>query len=213
MLIGIPVYDQVDMLDVAGPHELFSWANFDVELVAEQRGPLTFRNGFSFNVAKSFAEAGPYDVLWVPGGDPCALIKLMGDRTYLDFLKNKSGAAKFVASVCEGAMLLAAAGLLDGYTVTTHWAFYPCMARFPKVTLASGYRRYCLDRNRLTGGGISSGLDEALMLIQLLSGTEKAQFVQRMTQYYPQPPVTGEITPSDDCPLDHVSAVRSSGTG
>ena len=55
------------MLDVAGPHELFSWANYDVELVAEHRGALTFRNGFGFNVAKSFAEAGAYDVLWVPG--------------------------------------------------------------------------------------------------------------------------------------------------
>ena len=61
MLIGIPVYDQVDMLDVAGPHELFSWANYDVEFVAEHRGALTFRNGFGFNVAKSFAEAGAYD--------------------------------------------------------------------------------------------------------------------------------------------------------
>src|SRR3984893_218390 len=204
MLIGIPVYDQVAMLDVAGPHELFSWANFEVELVAERRGALTFRNGFSFNVAKSFDEAGAYDVLWVPGGDPCALIKLMGDRTYLDFLKKMSGKAKFIASVCEGALLLAAAGLLDGYTVTTHWGFYPCMARFPKVTLASGYPRYCLDRNRLTGGGISSGLDEALMLIQLVSGTEAAQEVQRSAQYYPRPPVTSEITPATTCLLDEV---------
>ena len=204
MRIGIPVYDQVDMLDVAGPHELFSWANYDVELVAEHRGALTFRNGFSFNVAKSFAEAGAYDVLWVPGGDPCALIKLMADPTYLGFLKKVSGNAKFVASVCEGALLLAAAGLLDGYTATTHWAFYPCMARFPKVTLASGYPRYCLDRNRLTGGGISSGLDEALMLIQLVSGTEAAQQVQQSTQYYPHPPVTSEITPATTCLLDEV---------
>ena len=208
MLIGIPVYDAVDMLDVAGPYELLTWAEYGVELVAERSGKLTFRNGFSFNVEKSFDQAGTYDVLWVPGGDPPALAKQMGNAGYLDFLKDKSRDAKFVCSVCEGAMLLAAAGLLDGYTVTTHWAFYPCMKRFPKVTLASGYPRYCLDRNRLTGGGISSGLDEALMLIQLLSGTEKAQFVQRMTQYYPQPPVTGEITPSDDCPLDQVSARR-----
>ena len=118
---------------------------------------------------------------------PAPLSSLWAIHIYLDFLKKMSGNAKFVASVCEGAMLLAAAGLLDGYTVTTHWAFYPCMARFPKVTLASGYPRYCLDRTRLTGGGISSGLDEALTLIQLLSGTEAAQQVQRSTQYYPRP--------------------------
>jgi len=204
MLIGIPVYDDVDMLDVAGPNELFIWAGYDVELVAERAGTLKFRKGFSFNVAKSFKDAGAYDVLWVPGGDPCALLKLMPGGPYLDFLKHKAHTAKFVCSVCEGAMLLAAAGLLDGYTVTTHWAFYPCMARYPKVTLASGYPRYCLDRNRLTGGGISSGLDEALMLIQLISGTEVAQDVQQSVQYYPQPPVSSTITPATACPLDEV---------
>ena len=203
MLIGIPVYDDVDMLDVAGPNELFIWAGYDVELVSEHGGTLKFRKGFSFN-SKPFKDAGAYDVLWVPGGDPCALLKLMPGGPYLDFLKAKAATAKYVCSVCEGALLLASAGLLDGYTVTTHWAFYPCMARFPKVTLASGYPRYCLDGNRLTGGGISSGLDEALMLIQLLSGTETAQEVQQSTQYYPQPPVSSTITPATTCPLDEV---------
>lgn len=211
MLIGMPVYDAVDMLDVAGPYELFTWAGYSVELAAASCGALTFRSGFSFNVEKSFKDASAYDVLWVPGGDPPALVKLMKDRTYLGFLQDKSRAAKFVCSVCEGALLLAAAGLLDGYTVTTHWAFYACMKRFPKVTLAAGFPRYCLDRNRLTGGGISSGLDEALMLIQLLSGTEAAQSVQQTTQYYPRPPVTSAIVPSDDCPLDDVKATKSGG--
>lgn len=204
MLIGIPVYDDVDMLDVAGPNELFIWAGYQVEIVAEHAGTLRFRKGFSFNAATSFRQAGDYDVLWVPGGDPCTLKKLMPGGPYLDFLKAKASRAAYVCSVCEGALLLAAAGLLDGYTVTTHWAFYPCMARFPKVTLASGYPRHCLDRNRLTGGGISSGLDEALMLIQLLSGTEAAQQVQQSVQYYPQPPVSSAITPATSCPLDEV---------
>src|SRR6202034_4053109 len=108
-------------------------------------------------VETSFKDAGDYDALWVPGGDPDALVKLMRDplRTYLDFLIRKSVNAKYVASVCEGALLLAAAGLLDGYTATTHWMFIPCFARFPAVKVAGGYTRYCLDRNRLTGGGIS----------------------------------------------------------
>ena len=203
------------MLDVTGPYELFIWAGYKIELVAERPGPLTFRKGFTFEVAQSFKNAGTYDVLWVPGGDPKALVKLMANRKYVAFLKEKSRDAKFVASVCEGAMLLAAAALLDGYTVTTHWAFYPCLKRFRKVTLADGYPRYCLDRNRLTGGGISSGLDEALMLIQLLDGTAAAQDVQQSTQYYPRPPVTSEIIPDGKCPLDVLrkSASRSTTTG
>ncbi len=207
MLIGMPVYDDVDMLDVAGPYDMFRWAGLDVELVAEKPGPLRFRLGFTFEVTTSFQQAGAYDVLWVPGGDISALNKLVNDRTYLDFLVQKSRDAKYVASVCEGAMLLAAAGLLDGYTATTHWAFIPCFAeRFPNVTAADGFPRYCLDRNRLTGGGISSGLDEALMLIQLLLGTQAAQEVQRNTQYYPRPPVTSTITPATSCPLSQVKA-------
>ena len=90
--------------------------------------------------------------------------------------------------------MLAAAGLLDGYTVTTHWAFTNCLKdRFPKVKIADGHPRYCIDRNRITGGGISSGLDEALKVIELLKGTQAAQDTQRNTQYYPCPPVSSTM--------------------
>ncbi|HEY1604319.1 MAG TPA: DJ-1/PfpI family protein [Allosphingosinicella sp.] len=204
--IVMPVYDQVDMLDVAGPYELFAWANIEVDLVAENRGTYAFRKGFPFTVAREFDHArGPYDALWVPGGDPGMLNAILADRQgpYLSFLRRMAGEARYVASVCEGAILLAGAGLLDGYNATTHWAFLPCFGKyFPEVKVASGHPRFCLDRNRLTGGGISSGLDEALMLIQLLLGTEAAQQVQLSTQYYPDPPVGGAIPTTDHCPLD-----------
>ncbi len=208
MLIGIPVYDDVDMLDVTGPFEMFTWAGLDIEIVAHARGLFRFRKGFYFEVLKTFADAGAYDVLWVPGGDPDALARLIGDprRTYLDFLIRQSQRARYVASVCEGAMLLAAAGLLDGYEATTHWAFVPCFKeRFPKVKVAADHPRFCLDRNRLTGGGISSGLDEALKLIELLLGTAAAQAVQQSTQYYPKPPVESAIPEATTCPLPPVT--------
>jgi len=208
MIIGMPVYDDVDILDVTGPFEMFRWADLDVELVAERPGLIKFRRGFKFEVTKGFADAADYDVLWVPGGEPKALAAVISDprRTFLDFLIDKSTGAKYVASVCEGAMLLAAAGLLDGYVATTHWAFVACLIqRFPKVIPAPGFPRFYLDRNRLTGGGVSSGLDEALKLIELLCGTEKAQEVQQNTQYYPQPPVTSEIALSGFCPLPELT--------
>jgi cyclohexyl-isocyanide hydratase len=207
MIVGMPVYDDVDMLDVTGPHEMFGWASISVDLLAAQPGLIRFRNGFSFEVKKGFEDAGLYDALWVPGGDPAALACLMGDprRTYLDFLIRQAAQTPLVASVCEGALLLAAAGLLDGYEATTHWAFIPCLKeRFPKVTVVEGHPRFHRDRDRLTGGGISSGLDEALKLIELLQNADKAKYVQQMTQYYPCPPVTSAIPAASSCPIPPV---------
>jgi transcriptional regulator GlxA family with amidase domain len=212
MLIGIPLYDGVDVLDVTGPFEMFDWAGFEVQLCAHKRGPITCRGGIVIQVEHTFARAKQYDVLWTPGGDPGALAREMGDRkrTYLDFLIKQSKRARYVASVCEGALLLAAAGLLDGYTVTTHWAFTECLKdRFPKVKIADGHPRYCIDRNRVTGGGISSGLDESLALIEILAGTATAQSVQQTTQYYPRPTVTSEIPDAPACPVPPVTIPRS----
>jgi transcriptional regulator GlxA family with amidase domain len=209
MIIGIPVYDGVDLLDVTGPYEMFNWmksspgVEVEVALVAETRRPVTSRDGLTFRPHKSFRGLGQLDVLWVPGGDPTALKRLMTDerRRYLDFLVRQSKAARIVASVCEGALLLAAAGLLDGYRATTHWAFIPCLKQFCNVRVVRGHPRFVIDRNRLTGGGISSGLDEALALIEILTSTEVAQSVQRTTQYYPRPPVHSVLPPAKDCPF------------
>lgn len=205
MRIGIPVYDGFDILDVTGPWEMFRWAGFEQELVAQTPGLITCNGGMKVQVDQGFGDpAEPYDALWVPGGDPAALNTLMygPDRAYLDYLVKQAATAKYVTSVCEGALLLAAAGLLDGYTITTHWAFIPCFSqRFPQVKLADGHPRFWQDRNRLTGGGISSGLDEALALIEILAGTSAAETVQQMTQYYPDPPVSSQIPNTISCPL------------
>lgn len=203
MIIGIPVYDDVDMLDVTGPYEMFRWAGIEVDLLAARRGMIQFRDAFPFKVERSFTQARRYDALWVPGGDPNALSELIHDpkRVYLDFLVKQAAVTPMVASVCEGALLLAAAGLLDGYKATTHWAFIPCLKAYKHIKVARGHPRFHLDRDRLTGGGISSGLDEALMLIKLLKGGKVARDVQRTTQYYPDPPVHGKLPVARTCPM------------
>lgn len=206
MIIGIPVYQKVDLLDVTAPHEVFRWVpGFEVRLLAASTDePIETRDGFRFLATHRLADMKKLDVLWVPGGDPKALAPIMrGDapRDVLDFLCRVGPHAGWVCSVCEGTLLLAAAGLLDGYKATTHWAFIPCLNSFDRVSVAKGFPRFQQDRNRLTGGGISSGLDESLHLVRLLKGDDTAREVQRTIQYYPKPPFRSDLKAPASCPF------------
>jgi cyclohexyl-isocyanide hydratase len=200
----MPVYNGVNLLDVAGPMEMFSWADIETVIVASVPGQLRFMTGLEFTVDRDFEAAGECNAIWVPGGDPPALKSIIEDasQAYLNFLRAMERKVEITASVCEGALLLAAAGLLDGYEATTHWRFLPCFAQyFPKVKLVPGHPRFHQDRDRLTGGGISSGLDEALKLIELLTRDRSvADAVRLTTQYYPD--YIEAIFPAvADCPL------------
>jgi cyclohexyl-isocyanide hydratase len=203
--IVIPVYDQVDLLDVAGVYEMLSWAGIGIDLVAAEPGLVAARAGFSFEVTQSFDQApGPYSALWVPGGAPQSLADIIAapEGPYLSYVRAQAARADWVCSVCEGALLLAAAGLLDGHEATTHWAFIPCLVEaYPEVIVAKGHPRFVVSGNRLTGGGISSGLDEALKLIELLIDTKTAKQAQQSTQYYPKPPVKSRIPKPTGCPV------------
>jgi cyclohexyl-isocyanide hydratase len=203
--LGIPVYKGVDLLDVAGPYEMFKWVDqskgLNTVILSEDGGPVTSGNGVRFEAHSSFAQTPALDVVWVPGGDPDDLAKMMSQpaSAYFTYLKQVAAGARRVCSVCEGALLLARAGLLDGHLATTHWAFVRCLQEFPKVEVHTGHPRFVVSGNRLTGGGISSGLDEALKLIELLFDEATAIAVQQVTQYFPKPPVDGHIPPAPDC--------------
>lgn len=210
--IAIPIYNKVDLLDVTAPYEIFNWMGHywaekrvKVHLIASSLNQLKTRDGLILTPNKTFADctATNYqcDLLWVPGGDANKLQRMMHNQEYLTFLTQQSQQATYVTSVCEGALLLASAGLLNGYTATTHWQFIPCLQQFPEITVAEGHPRYVVDRNRVTGGGISSGLDEALELVARISSYEIAQQVQLVTQYFPNPPVNGQIPQATTCPI------------
>ncbi|GAB1720475.1 MAG: transcriptional regulator [Nitrosospira sp.] len=206
MILGIPVYEGVNLLDVAGPWEMFNWVDkkFGLEtLIISQDGhPVTAVNGFHFNADVSFDNAPPLDILWVPGGSSDALSGIMKDPAspYLAYLQQIAAAAKWVCSVCEGALLLARAGLLDGHQATTHWDALKCLQRFPEIDVVLTHPRWVVSGNRLTGGGISSGLDESLQLITLIYGPEAAAEVQLITEYFPNPP-NFVIPAAEDCPI------------
>jgi transcriptional regulator GlxA family with amidase domain len=210
MRVGMPVYPGVDVLDVAGPWEMLSWAKFDITITAQQKGRIVCRGGFLIEADTSFAEAPPFDILWVPGGAPPSLNTLMRDRDFLDFLIKQAEGAKYVCSVCEGALLLAAAELLNGHTITTHWLFEQCFIdRFPEVTLAPNHPSFHLDekllpggRKLLTGGGIASGLEEALELIRLVKGEDVAAEARLTTQFFPKAVPSTIPSTRESCPLD-----------
>jgi cyclohexyl-isocyanide hydratase len=207
MRLGIPVYEKVDLLDVAGPAEMFYWAGQDQPLetvILSQDGcSVTALNGIRIGAQACFADMPTLDVLWVPGGAPEMLGQIMQDpdHPYLQYLRQIAQNAKWVCSVCEGALLLARAGLLDGHCATTHWAFVACLQSFPRIDVDTQHERFVVSGNRLTGGGISTGLDEALKLIELLFDRATAESVQVTTQYFPRPPVSGVIPAAPPCPV------------
>lgn len=231
--IVIPIYERVNLLDVAAPHEMFGWwssydcsREIDIVIAAETKGVVsTFspsaqgkpaKSGLKIVAEATFAEIDKVDLLWVPGGAPDALLEQMKRPTFMGFLNRAAQDASYVTSVCEGALLLAHAGLLDGFKATTHWAFLECLARYPRVQVVPDpkasqptFPRFVVDDHngtitkgiRVTGGGISSGLDESLELVCRIAGPDVAKVVQTTTQYFPKPPVHAKDPEFMHCPL------------
>jgi transcriptional regulator GlxA family with amidase domain len=196
--IGIPIYPGFDMLDVAGPYEVFSWIEsmwpdhkVDVLVIGKSLDPVASSHGLALTPTARFSDPKlRLDVLFVPGAPTRPLQAVMEDRTYMSFLRKQSETARYVCSVCVGALLLARAGLLADFQATTHWASLDDLkSTYPAVKVVNGYPRYVIDGNRVTGAGISSGLDQALAIVRLITGSSQvAEQVQLAIQYSPSPP-------------------------
>lgn len=201
--VGIPLYPGFDSLDVLGPYQTFTFAGMKRYLLAETLDLVTSFEGVSIKPDQTFEGCPPLDLLFVPGGsDPVGMLLKghPGNNAYLDFLSAKAKEVKLVCSVCNGALLLAGAGLLDGHTATTHWAFREVLELFP-CQVAEGYPRYVRSGTRITGGGISSGLDLAMYIVSELHGEDTARMGQLFMQYHPEPmfhcgdPADSQTTP------------------
>jgi cyclohexyl-isocyanide hydratase len=130
-------------------------------------------------------ECPPLDVICIPGGP--GQVDLMDDEEIIAFVRRQGLQARYVTSVCTGALVLGAAGLLDGYNATTHWASIDNLAHFGATPVNT---RVCVDRNRITGGGITAGLDFGLYLASVLADRETAERIQLFLEYTPEPPFT-----------------------
>lgn len=182
--IGMLLYPGLTQLDLTAPFELMHRIpDAQVHLVWKDVQPVRADSGLGLLPTATFAGCPALDVLFVPGGP--GQVPLMADPEVLGFLRERGRAARYVTSVCTGALLLGAAGLLDGYAATTHWAFVELLPRFG-ARPAPG--RVVVDRNRITAGGVTAGLDFGLRIVAELAGERRAQAIQLGLEYDPEPP-------------------------
>ena len=184
MNIGMLIFPDMTQLDFTGPYEVFAQLpKSSVRVIAKTLEPVAAKGGLKFLPDTTIADAPPLDLIFVPGGPGTGA--LMEDREVLEFLRRQSEKAKYVTSVCTGALVLGAAGLLKGYEATTHWASLGLLPVFGAKALPD---RVVTDRNRITGGGVTAGIDFALTVAAEVAGPETAKRIQLLIEYNPAPP-------------------------
>lgn len=182
--IGVLAFPKMTALDSLAPFEVLARTpNSTTHLVWKDRAPIAGDTGLSVTPSMSFAESPQFDVLVVPGGP--GQNELMDDEELFTYLRSQAKGARWITSVCTGSLLLAAAGLLTGYKATCHWLSLDFLRLFPVDVVPD---RVVIDRDRVTGGGVTSGVDFAFVLLALLRGEETAKVVQLMLEYDPAPP-------------------------
>jgi cyclohexyl-isocyanide hydratase len=184
MHIAFLLFPGITQLDLTGPAQFLSrLPNAKVDLVWDSLDPVPTDAGFSILPTATFAQVPRADVLCVPGG--MGVAKVIDHAPALDWVRQVGSEATWVTSVCTGALVLGAAGLLRGYRATTHWAWHDLLSLFGAVPVQA---RTVIDRNRATGGGVTAGIDFALTLMAAIAGDDHARAVQLALEYDPAPP-------------------------
>jgi cyclohexyl-isocyanide hydratase len=173
-------------IDLAGPMQAFSLLpEFESQVVWQQKGDVASDGGVTIRATHDFSDAWrDPDILFVPGNTLALFGQLEDDRT-LDFLASRGSRAGWVASVCNGSLLLGAAGLLHGYKAASYWYTREYLAHFGAQPVAD---RFVIDRNRATGGGMTAGIDFGLSILGHLMGEDAGRVFELLFEYAPQPP-------------------------
>ena len=194
--IGMVLFPNLTQLDLTGAYEVLArMPDTRVRLVASTLHPVRSEWGLTISPDATFANAPPLDILCVPGG--WGINECLDDEELLGFLRARGERARYITSVCSGALLLGAAGLLRGYRATTHWLSLDLL---PLLGAEAVRQRVVRDRNRITGGGVTAGIDFGLALAAELFGRATAQRIQLAIEYAPAPPFESgapDSTPDD----------------
>jgi len=181
--VGMLLFPGLTLLDLLGPQTVLSTSS-NVHLVWKTRDPIVSDSGIVLRPGATFDDCPKdLDVLFVGGG--VGQLDVMKDPECLRFLADRGARAKYVTSVCSGSLVLGAAGLLRGYEATCHWAARDLLKLFGATPVA---KRVVVDRNRVTGGGVTAGIDFGLVLLAKLLGEEVAKATQLAMEYDPEPP-------------------------
>jgi cyclohexyl-isocyanide hydratase len=181
--VAMLLYPGLTLLDLIGPHTTLSMHS-DIHLVWKTLAPIESDDGVRIAPNATFADCPrDLDILFVPGGFGTAAV--MQDAEALAFLRDRAQTSRYLTSVCSGSLILGAAGLLQGYKATSHWSARDMLSAFGAVPTKG---RVVVDRNRLSGGGVTAGIDFGLTLLALLRGESAAKLSQLAMEYDPQPP-------------------------
>jgi cyclohexyl-isocyanide hydratase len=182
--IGLLLFPKLTQLDLTGPVQVFSSIpNAKVNLIWKRIEPIPTDSVLTLNPTVTFADCPQLDVICVPGG--FGTDEIVNDEEVLAFVRRQAQRARYVTSVCTGSLVLGAAGLLRGYRAATHWGALDLLASFGAVPTKE---RVCVDRNRVTGGGVTAGIDFALTLVSQLVDRKTAEMIQLRMEYAPAPP-------------------------
>jgi cyclohexyl-isocyanide hydratase len=182
--IGLLVYPGMTQIDFAEPFEIFArLPETSVHVVARSTAPVRSDRGLVLVPTVTCEDCPPLDVVVVPGGP--GQHQLSHDEVVLEFLRRQAAQAKYVTSVCTGALVLGTAGLLWGYRATTHWLSLPLLELYGAIAVE---QRVVVDGNRVTASGCTAGMDFGLQLAAMLQGDTIAQQIQLQLEYCPAPP-------------------------
>lgn len=200
--IGLLLFPKVTQLDLTGPVQVFcSLPDARVQLVWKRIEPVESDCVLTLTPTVTFADCPQLDVICVPGG--VGSDDMVGDEEVLAFLRQQAEGAQYITSVCTGSLVLAAAGLLKGYRAATHWTareFLSALGAIPSTD------RVCIDRNRITGGGVTAGIDFALTLVSVIADRRTAEAIQLRLEYNPAPPF--QSGSPDTAPPDVVALIN-----
>ena len=184
--IGLLIFPDITQLDMTGPYEVFiKFPQAKVHLIWKSREPITAGGGMQIVPTTTFADCPQLDIICIPGG--AGMNPLLNDTETLSFIRKQAAGARYVTSVCTGALVLGAAGLLKGRKATTHWMSRDMLTAFGATPVVD---RVVIDGNVVTGGGVTAGIDFALRLAAEMHGPELAKSIQLGIEYDPAPPFT-----------------------